>query len=127
MPGLSNWCTFAFGQPIGRDFISATELDINSFWPSPLGGILWYLITQVNNALLAAYITFFDPSRGKCRFFIPFLVYALVYLSIDSNLVTLDTPSTKSDSVYTHTCYPFSRKPLLRWSRTVKTGILINW
>ena len=35
-PGLSNWCTFEFGQPTGWYLIIATELDLNSFWPSPL-------------------------------------------------------------------------------------------
>ena len=55
------------------------------------------------------------------------LINALVYPSIASKLVTLATLSPQSDSVYTHTCSPFSRKPLLRQPRTVETGLLINW
>ena len=86
-----------------------------------------HLSIQVNNSLLVVLITVFDPRRDKRKCFIPVLVYALVYPSIASNLVTFITLSPKSDSVYTHTCYPFSRKPLLRWSRTAETGLLINW
>ena len=52
---------------------------------------MWRLITQVNNGLLAVYITVFDPRRGNRRCLIPFLVYTLVYPSIAINLVTLDT------------------------------------
>ena len=63
---------------------------------------------------LAAYINVFDPSRGKRRQFIPFLVYDLVYLSIAINLVTLATLVPWSDSVCTHTCSSLLRKPLLR-------------
>ena len=75
---------------------------------------MWHLSTKVNNSDLSAYINVFDPIRGKRRHFITFLVYALVYLSIASNLVNLATLSPWSDSVCTHTCYPFLRKPLLR-------------
>ena len=57
----------------------------------------------------------------------PLLVNTLVYPIIDSNLVTLATLIPKSDSVYTHTCSPFLRKPLFRRPRMVETGILINW
>ena len=64
--------------------------------------------------LLDVYIAVFDPSRGNHWCFIPFLVYALVYSIIASNLVNLDNLGKKSDSVCTLTCYPFSRKPLLR-------------
>ena len=60
---------------------------------------MWHLSTQANNGIIAVYITVFDLRRGKRRCFIPFLVYALVYLSISGNLVTLDTLSPKSDSV----------------------------
>ena len=59
--------------------------------------------------------------------FIPFLVYALVYLSISSKLFTLDTISTWYDSVCMHTCSPLLRKPLLRLHWTVKTRLLKNW
>ena len=63
---------------------------------------MWHLSTKVNNGLLAAYITVFDPRRGKRRCFIPCLVYALVYLSIASNLVNLDTLSPRSNYVFMH-------------------------
>ena len=79
----------------------------------PYREIVWHLSTQANNSILSIYITVFDPRRGKRRCFIPFLVYSLVYPSIDSNLVTLATLSPRSDSVYTHTCSPFLSKPLL--------------
>ena len=75
---------------------------------------MWNLITQMNDGDIAAYITVFDPRRFKCTRFITFLVYGLVYPSIASNLVSLDTLSPWSDSVCTHTCYPFLSKPLLR-------------
>ena len=51
---------------------------------------MWHLSTQVNDSDLVAYITVFGLSRDKRRRFIAFLVYAIVYPSIDSNLVTLD-------------------------------------
>ena len=47
----------------------------------------------MNDSDIYAYITVFDPSRDKRGRFNPFLVYALVYLSIESNLVTLATLS----------------------------------
>ena len=56
---------------------------------------MWHLSTQVNNGLLAVYITVFDLRRGKIRCFTPFLVCALVYTSIASKLVTLATLSPK--------------------------------
>ena len=46
--------------------------------------------------------------------FITFLVYALVYPIIASNLVILDNLSPWYDSVYTHTCPTFLSKPILR-------------
>ena len=64
---------------------------------------MWHLSTQVKDSDLAAYINVFDPSRDKRGRFILFLVYALVYLSISSNLPTLATVSPSYDSVYTHT------------------------
>ena len=73
-----------------------------------------HLSTQINNRDLDAYIYVFDPGRDKPRRFIPFLVYSLVYPSISSNLVVLDTLSPWSDSVYTHTCSPLLGKSLLR-------------
>ena len=64
---------------------------------------MWHLITQVNDSDISADINAFDPRRDKRRHFIPFLVYALVYPSIASNLVTLATLSPWSDYVCTHT------------------------
>ena len=63
------------------------------FWPLPFGDILWHLSTQVNDGLIAAYITAFDPREGNCRRFIPFLVYALVYMIISNNHMDLATLS----------------------------------
>ena len=54
---------------------------------------MWHLSTQVKNSDLAAYITDFDAMRDNFRRFIPFLVYALVYPSIASNIMTLATLS----------------------------------
>ena len=54
-----------------------------------------------NNGLLAIYMNVFDPRRGKRMCFIPFIFYALFYLSIASNLVTLATLISNSDSVCT--------------------------
>ena len=126
-PGLSNRWKFVLSNRLSGNFAPATELDINRFWPSPFGELVWNLSTQVNNGFLAAYITVSDPSRYKRRCFLPFMVYALVYTIIYSNLVNLATLSPRPESVYAHTCSPFSSKPLLRWPRTVETGLLINW
>ena len=126
-PGLSKRCTFVLANLLYGSFVPATELELNRFGHFPFGGILCNLITQVNNGLLAAYITVFETRRDKRRCFITCLVYALVYPSISSNLVTLATLSPRSDSVCTHTCSPFSINPLLRWPRMVETWILINW
>ena len=94
--------------------------------PSPFGELVRHLITQVKICLLFTYITVFDPKRGNHRYFIPFLVYDLVYPSIYINLATLATLSPWSDSVRTHTCFPFLRKPLLRWHMMFETWIIIN-
>ena len=67
----------------------------------PLGEIVCHLSTQVNDSDISAYITVFDSRRDKRRRFINFLVYALVYLSIAINLVTLSTLSPWSVFVYT--------------------------
>ena len=40
-------------QQDGR-YISATELEINRFWPLPFGELVWHLSTQVNYSDLAA-------------------------------------------------------------------------
>ena len=72
---------------------------------------MWHLSTQLNNGLLDDYIAFFDPGRGRRRFFITCLVYAMVYPSIASNLVNLATLSPRSDSIYTHTDLPSRGNP----------------
>ena len=126
-PGLSNRWKFGLDNQQAGKYISATELEIIRSRHFPLGELLWHLITQVNDSDLADYITVFDLRRDKRRLFIPFLVYALFYPSIASNLVTLDNLIPWSESVCTHTCYPFLKKTLLRWHRTVKTGLLMNW
>ena len=80
-------------------YIFTTELDLNRFRNFPLGEIMWHLSTPVSDSDMAAYISIFDLMRDKCRRFIPFLVYNLVYPSIASSLVTLATLSPCSDSV----------------------------
>ena len=124
--GLSNWCMFGFFNQQAGSYAPSTELELITFRPFPFWDPVWHLITQVNDGDLAAYITDFYPRRGKRRRFITFLVYALVYPSIASNLVTLATLSPWSNCVRTHSCSPFSRKPLLRQHRTSRTGILLN-
>ena len=99
---MLNFCTFGLANQLAGCFAPATELDLNMFWPLPFGDIVWHLRTLVNNGILAAYIYVFDPRKNKRRCFIPCLVYDLLYPSIDSNLVTLDTLSPRSDSVCTH-------------------------
>ena len=94
---------FGLANRLGGSFVPATELKLNRFGPSPLGPIAWHLSTQVNNGIVAAYITVFDPRSTQCRCFILCLVYSLVYPSIYSNLVTLDTLSTWYESICTHT------------------------
>ena len=113
-PSLSNQFTFGLANQLAGRFVPATELEITRSRTSPFGDLVWHLMTQVNNGLLAAYITDFDPKRDKRRCFIPCLVYALAYLSIASNLVTLATISPRSECVCTHICSPFSKKPLLK-------------
>ena len=54
VPGLSNRCAFAFGQPTGWDLITATELELIMFRPSPLGELMWHLSTQFNDGDLDA-------------------------------------------------------------------------
>ena len=73
--------------------IPATDLELIMFCFLPSGDLVWHLSTQVNGSDISAYITVFDPRRGNSRRFIPFLVYALVYKIISSNIATLDTPS----------------------------------
>ena len=69
------------------------------FWPLLFEELVWHLSTQLNDSDLAAYINYFYQRRDKLRRFIPVLVYALVYPSIASNLVTLATLSPWSDSI----------------------------
>ena len=53
-PGLSYSCTLGLAnQQVGK-YISANELEFNRFCPFPLGELLWYFRTQVNNINLAA-------------------------------------------------------------------------
>ena len=101
---------FGLANILAGRFVPATELELNRFRPFPFGDILWHLSTQVNNGLLAAYIIVLEPRRGNCWCFITCLVYALVYLSIASNLVTLATLSTWSEFVYTHINRGFLKK-----------------
>ena len=103
-PGLRNRCTFGLANLLAGSFAPATELELNRFRTLPFRELVWHLITQVNNGLLAAYITVFDLRRDKRRCFIPCLFFALVYLSIASNIVTLATLSPWSNSVCTYTC-----------------------
>ena len=111
--GISNRCRLGLSNQLAGRYAPDNELEIIRFFHLHFGEFLWRLIPQVNNGLLDAYITVPDPRRGKRRRLIHFLVYALVYTSIASKLVTLDTLSPWSDSVYTHTCSPFLKKLLL--------------
>ena len=113
-PGIINLCKFGLANGLAGRYIPATELELIKFRPFHLGYLMWHIITQVNGNDIAAQINVFDPSRGKRWRFIPFLFFALVYPSISSNLVTLATLITWSDSVCTHTCSPLLSKPLLR-------------
>ena len=98
-PRLSNMCKSGLANRLAGKYISATEVELIRFWPLPLGGLVWHLRTQVNNSDLATYINVFDLRRDKFRRFTTFLVYALVYPSIASNLVTLATLRPWSESV----------------------------
>ena len=113
-PGLSNRCMCGLDNQQAGSYTPANELELISFWPFPFGGIVWHLSTQVNYGIITFYIIVSDPRRGERRRFILFLVYALVYPIISSNLVTLTNLSIWSDSVSTHNCSPFLRKPPLR-------------
>ena len=101
--GLSNRCTFGLANQLAGIYTPTTELEFIRFCPLPLGDLVFHLITQMNNGIIAAYITVFDLRRGNRRRFIPFLVYDMVYPSIASNLVILATLSPWSNSVCTHT------------------------
>ena len=125
--GLSNWCTFGLVNQQAGKYITDTELELIMFCPLPLGEMLCHLSTQVKGSDTDAYIAVFDPRRDNTRRFIPFMVYDLFYSSISSNLATLANLSPCYDSVRTHTCSPFLRKPLLRWHRKVETRLIINW
>ena len=70
-------------------YAPTSELEINRFGNLPFRELMWRLSTQVNGGILAAKINVFDLRMGKRRKFIPFLVYALVYLSIVSKLMKL--------------------------------------
>ena len=105
--GLNNRCTFGLSNRLDGRFTPATELELNRFRPLAFGELVCHLSTQVNNGLLAAYITVFDLRRGNRRCFIQSLVYDLVYPGSASNLVKLATLSPRYDYVCTHTCSPF--------------------
>ena len=45
------------------DLSPATELGLNRFWLFPFGELVCHLIAQVNNSLLAAYVTVFLPKE----------------------------------------------------------------
>ena len=111
-PGISNWCKNDWPTNTLGDKIPGTELELLQFCSFPFGLLVRHLVTQVNNSLLAAQFIVFYLRRSKRRIFIFFLIYVLVYPSIYSILATLDALSPWSDSVCTHTCSPFLRKPL---------------
>ena len=113
-PRLIKGCKFGLEKQQAGRYFPDTKLDLIRFWPLPFRELMWHLIAQVNNGDIATYNTVFDPRRGKRRHFIPFLFYALLYSSIDSNLVTLANISLLYESVCRHTYYPFLRKPLFR-------------
>ena len=52
-PGWSNRYTFVLDNQQAGKYISATELELNRFCPLPLGDLVWYLSTQVNDSDLA--------------------------------------------------------------------------
>ena len=122
-----NHCTLVLTNQQAGSYVPATESDIIRFWTLPFGYLMWHLSTNVNNCLIAAYITVFEQRRCNHRSAILFMVYVLFYTSIASNLVILDIQIPWSDSLYTYTWPPFSMKTLLRWHRTVETRLLINW
>ena len=126
-PGLSNRCTFGLANLLDRRYTPATELELIRFWPLTSGDLVWHLISQVNDCVIAAYINVFDPRNFKHRHFIPVLVYHLVHTSIASNLIILANLSPWYESVCMYTCFLFLRKHLLRRHRTVETGLLIKW
>ena len=98
-PILSNQCMFGLSNQQNGSYAPATELEFIRFWTLPFRELVWHLNTQVNNGDLTTYITFFDPMRGNRRRFVPFLVYSLVYPSIDSKLVILATLSPWYDAL----------------------------
>ena len=111
-PGLSNRYTFVLANLMSERFAPATELELNRFWPSPFGELVWHLSTQVNTGLLASQITVFGWRRDKRRCFIPCLVYALVYSIITSNIVNLSTLSPRSDFLHAHRISLLKENPL---------------
>ena len=112
--GIIKRCTLGLSNQQTVIYAPATELDIIRFWLFPFRDIMWHLITKVNGGILSVYINVFEPMRGKQRRLTPFLVYALVYPNIASNLVNLYNLSPWSEYLCMHTCSPFYRNPLLR-------------
>ena len=121
-PGLSNRCTFGLANQQYESYNPATELEIIRFRPLPSRDLVWHLSTKLNNGIIAAWISVSDLKRGKHKRFIPFLIYALLYPSISSNLVNLATLIPWFDSVCMYTYFPFLRNPLLMWHMMVKPG-----
>ena len=114
-------------QPKGWDLRPRYWVRDYYVFPFSFRELVWHLSTQVNGSDIAAYITVFDLRRVKRRRFIPFLVDSMVYMSIASKFTTLATLSPWYESVRTHNWSPFLINPILRWHRTAKNGILINW
>ena len=102
-PGIINRCTLGLANQQARSYAYSAELELIVVFPFTSGELVWHLITQVNDSLLAACINIFDLRNDNHRSFIYLLVYALFYLIIAINLVTLAILSPLSDSVYTHT------------------------
>ena len=125
-PDISNRCMLVLANQQAGGYSPSTELELISFWPLPFRELVWHISTQVNDGILAAYITLFYPRKGKRRRFIPFLIYDLLYPVIASNFMTLATLSSWSEYVCTHTCSFLSSNTLLGWYRMVETGVLIN-
>ena len=53
-PGVSNWCTFGLANEYSGRYALATELELIRFQPFSFKDLVWNLITQVNDSILAA-------------------------------------------------------------------------
>ena len=96
-------------------------------------------LIYVINAILLCFICNHCRTLISCKFWINYFVifsnncFCCRQINpqpnkscISSNLAILDTLSPWYDSVCMHTCSPLLRKPLVRWCRTVETGLLLN-